>query len=326
MKYEIGDWVCILDGSESEEPEGNYSEWLDSFNDLVGKISQITATDSSDLSYKLALNEEWFAESWLKPATQVKVGDWVRVKPATELSNPSDYPRAGGEYSVVSINTEDAYHSSGYRIRLGMPGWSTGYPIGSEDVIVLNSKADEPFEPEPEKEEEPMPEMTTSATMTPAKFKVGDKIVVHTEITKGHDAYLRDGWTGKIIEIQDSLGYYHANLEYGRRYVVNITAPEEDDASVGWNIGENNLKLKGTSLMSSTTNLVNAKLSPDERYARQNGLKNADGTVTSAGKEALAQYLWDAEEKNVVKALKAADKALRAAKAADAAELESTPE
>lgn len=78
--------------------------------------------------------------------------------------------------------------------------------------------------------------------------------------------------------------------------------------------------------MSAAKNLITSKLTADERYLRKNGLKNADGTPTGDGINVMDQFLFDRYEGDLVAALRAADKAIRAAQKADDSEMEVEPE
>lgn len=75
--------------------------------------------------------------------------------------------------------------------------------------------------------------------------------------------------------------------------------------------------------MSAKHDLANSKLTPDDLYARQNGWVEADGTLTSFGRGALLQYLYQENQSELVAATKAArqrmDEMVNANYAAEAA-------
>lgn len=63
--------------------------------------------------------------------------------------------------------------------------------------------------------------------------------------------------------------------------------------------------------MSAKHDLVKATLNPDDIYALENGWVEADGTLTSFGRGALQQYLYEQNKSALVKATKDARKKLQ---------------
>lgn len=313
LKFKIGDEVEVLDmrGIECEDEEQYAYNTPDSDNIAeIGHRFKITKCDDDDASYKLDTDHDtWFAEEWLKPAKprltvqempknndrfsvegarywrcsqgrctgaeaygmgqnhpnhpyeivvgatgfvnrrELQVGDTVKVKPPGELSNHQDRNRSGGIYEILDVQKDTPYYGDGgYTIRLkNVPNWDGGYPIGSEDVYIVDSSTPPPASP--------------------------------------------------YLGTEAGVGTMRAQAEI-KMFMDEATNKE-------------------TPKMSSATNLVTSKLSAEERYARANYLKNADGTVTTDGQRVLVQYLWDANEKALIKALKEADKAILAAQKAD---------
>lgn len=271
-----------------------------------------------------------------------KVGDTVRVKPSGRLSNSMDNVIAGELKTIQRVLLGEPYTRplpGGYTIYLRHSTMPSGWPIGSDDVELV-AAADIFYGPE-QPQETPEPEKR--------EFQVGD-IVVFTDPgcvggtreikSTGGGVYRFEKATGCCTF--PGLHFRLATLTERGEYMLSNEPKPAHKTVAGidaWTEVHAGLKTLETAFgplpnltkeninMSSTTNLINAKLSADERYARQNGLKNPDGTVTSDGVRVLSQFLWDANEKAIVKALKEADKALRAAAKADADELGNvTPE
>lgn len=63
--------------------------------------------------------------------------------------------------------------------------------------------------------------------------------------------------------------------------------------------------------MSAKHDLVTATLSADDIYARENGWVELDGTLTSYGRGALQQFLYEKNKTELVQATKDARKKLR---------------
>lgn len=58
--------------------------------------------------------------------------------------------------------------------------------------------------------------------------------------------------------------------------------------------------------MSAKHDLVTATLSSDDAYARENGWVEADGTLTTFGRGALLQFLYEQKKSDLVSAVKSA--------------------
>ncbi len=321
MKYEVGQRVYLLEpfeiNEQDEDDESAFTD-MDGLSKYAGQFATILRLDDEDKSYRIKYgdgHESWWAEDWLRPvvivssrpvnssyfaddkgtryfacshagcvgadipdaglhhsnhpffvevvekepqAPHLQVGQQVRVKSADQLGHPVDGAHSGKVLTIMEID-ECPYYGSPQTVRLaGLQCWPGSYPIGSNDVELIDEAAKE------------SPVADISAALHKAKEAM--------------------------------------KAELFAEFNANPTFNNHNDN-------------KEETHMSSATNLVNAKLSADERYARQNSLKNADGTITRYGLEVLNQFLWDANEKAIVKALKDADKALRAAAKADTDEL-----
>lgn len=78
--------------------------------------------------------------------------------------------------------------------------------------------------------------------------------------------------------------------------------------------------------MSAASNLRDAKLTADERYARYNNLKNPDGMLTDDGIALLNRYLWDKNETDIIAAAREAQKTVAQNNADDVAATAPTTE
>lgn len=142
-----------------------------------------------------------------------------------------------------------------------------------------------------------------------AKFKVGDRVVAHTDTTLGGDAYLRKGEVGTVMSV--GIGNYMSSSEYGRMYHVRF------DRGYDWDIGENNLRLEGatkesTDSMSLIDRINELNTSEPLKSFVKYGIKTRDGKLTAEGAEVLLGILADKHEAELVKvtdALAAADEA-----------------
>lgn len=58
--------------------------------------------------------------------------------------------------------------------------------------------------------------------------------------------------------------------------------------------------------MSAKHDLVNANLSPEDRFARQNGWLESDGTLSTYGRGALLQFMYEQNKSALVTAVQKA--------------------
>lgn len=148
-------------------------------------------------------------------------------------------------------------------------------------------------------------------------FSVGDWVI----ITKPANVDQGPRWAtgmneldGTVQRIESHGTYYHAGgWSMHEDWLTKVPAPVASE--VEETIKQEKLK------MSSTMNLITAKLTAEQRYAKTNGFIYDSGALSPLGRDALLQFLYGVNEKAFIKACKDADKSLRAAAAADAAEL-----
>ncbi len=95
-----------------------------------------------------------------------------------------------------------------------------------------------------------------------------------------------------------------------------VNGPNRPDTTEGTN---QSTSLKEDTRMSAQTELVRAMRTPDERFMRDYSITNDDGSIATYGKDALLQWLFEANKTEFIAALRTAYKTNANAQAADRA-------
>lgn len=159
------------------------------------------------------------------------------------------------------------------------------------------------------------------------KFNVGDRVLVTKPTTTGGLLSWRDDmdrYDGTFQTIGEIDGEGHTKLAgCGGWYF----SPSWLTLFHGATVGPGTIhKLTGEETTSMST-LSNAKLSADERLARYQGFVNSDGSLASAGRDLVAEFIWQERGTEILYAFRAAaktvandEKAMKADLSADVAE------